>query len=519
MRCSNCGTENSERNLNCSNCGADLFNQDKKSIFKNKKFLISIVSLFALIVIGFAVVVNSVIIPNQAADKMHKAFESKTRANVITVFEEYCGSVSVDYFTLSKSGKAVFTEFKTCVDNVKEDLNSQSVGTSINEYLLDTMDDIVLPQEYSAITIIGEYNVELNEIVTDYYDLYNSKISYEKGIELFNSNDFSSALNSFSNVIEGDSWYEDAQKKLTESQEKLLEEKIALIEQYINDGDYDFAQDEVNSLRGENLTDEMNKKLDEYETKIYESKLAKIDEYVNSGDLDAAKEYIESLGDGLSSDAQERLNQAIKNKANDYIVKADEALKSGERQGAYDMAVMAQNLCSDNDEINKKVEYYKEYLPFELYKEENYLSQKQGESNWMNLIYYNQKCTSNDSKTMRHCVYVAYDSVDVSSSSLLRTVTYNLGKKYDVVSGTEFIPYYSRSREQKGYFEIYGDGKKIFTSNILGVNFLPKDFSINVENIDTLTIKYYGDTNYRSLNLDTVAYGISNLVATKNLPK
>lgn len=519
MRCSNCGTENSERNLNCSNCGADLFNEEKKNIFKNKKFLISVSSVFVLIIIGFVIVINSVVIPNQAADKMHKAFESKTGVNVINVFEEYCGNYSVVYDNLTKSGKAVFTEFESCIDNAKEKLNSQPVETDINKYLLETMGDIVLPQEYSAITTIGEYNVELNDIVADYYNLYNSKIAYKKGVELYNKNDFSGAINSFLKVTKEDNWYDDAQNKLTESRKKLLEEKMKKIEKYIADGDYESAQSVINELRSEELTDEISKKLDEYETKIYESKLAKIDEYVNSGDMEAAKAYIESLGDGLSSEAQARLNQAIKNKANDYIAKADDALKSGERQGAYDMALMAQNLCPDDDEVNKKVEYFKAYLPFALYKEENYLSQKQGESYWMNLIYYNRKCTSNDSKTMRHCVYVAYDSVDVSSSSLLRTVTYNLGKKYDIVSGTEFIPYYSRSREQKGYFEIYGDGKKIFTSNILGVNFLPKDFSINVENVDMLTIKYYGDTKYRSLDLDTVAYGISNFVATKNLPK
>lgn len=517
-RCINCGTENNERNINCSNCGADLFNQKNKNIFNNKKISISIAVIFCFIIIILASVIISVVIPNQAANQMQRAFESKNATDVVAIFEEYCGDYSVEYNTLSKKGKAVFDEFESCIKKAEEQLNNQSVGTDINAYLIETMGDIILPKEYSAITTISKYNVELNNIVSQYYELYNSKISYENGVKFYNQNDFAGAINSFLKVIENDSWYADAQNKLSECQEKLLEEKIKQIESYIDNDDYDSAQKEINDLRRKNLTDEITKKLDEYETKIYESKLAKIDEYINSSDLDAANEYIESLGEGLSSDAQSKLEQAIKNKADDYISKADTALKSGERQGAYDMALMAQNLCPDDEEINEKVEYYKEYLPFKLYKEENYLSQKQGESNWMNLIYYNQKCTSNDSKTMRHCVYVAYDSVDVSSSSLLRTVTYNLGKKYDVVSGTEFIPYYSRSREQKGYFEIYGDGKKIFTSNILGVNFLPKDFSINVENIDTLTIKYYGDTNYRSLNLDTVAYGISNFVATKNLP-
>lgn len=503
MRCSNCGTENDERNLNCSNCGADLFNQDKKSIFKNKKFLISIVSLSALIMIGLIIVINSVVLPNQAADKMHKAFESKTGANVITVFEEYCGSVSVDYFALSKSGKAVFSEFKTCVDNAKEDLNSQPVETDINKYLSEAMNDIILPQEYSAITTIGEYNAQLNDVVADYYDLYNSKISYQKGIELFNKNDFSGAANSFSKVSEEDTWYDDAQNKLSESQEKLLEEKIKEIEQYLADGDYDSAQSAINELRNEELADEINKKFDEYETKIYESKLAKIDEYVNSGDMDAAKAYIESLGDGLSNEAQARLNQAIKNKANDYIAKADDALKSGERQGAYDMALMAQNLCSDDNEINKKVEYFKEYLPFELYKKKNALSIS-GD------VEYNSKLTANDSNTMLNCIYVVYNKL--SNSDCHGSITYNLSGKYNEISGTGFLLSGWRNLEQNGYFEIYSDGKKIYTSTNFKVNSLPTNFSVNVTGVSTLQVKFYGVSNRVG------SYGISNFIATKNLP-
>ncbi len=509
MRCSNCGTENSERNLNCSNCGVDLFNEEKKSIFKNKKFLISVSSVFVLIIIGFVIVINSVVIPNQAADKMHKAFESKTGVNVINVFEEYCGSVSVDYFALSKSGKAVFTEFESCIDNAKEKLNSQPVETDINKYLLETMGDIVLPQEYSAITTIGEYNVELNDIVANYYNLYNSKIAYKKGVELYNKNDFSGAINSFLKVTKEDNWYDDAQNKLTESRKKLLEEKMKKIEKYIADGDYESAQSVINELRNKDLTDEISKKLDEYETKIYESKLAKIDEYVNSGDMEAAKAYIESLGDGLSSEAQARLNQAIKNKANDYIAKADDALKSGERQGAYDMALMAQNLCPDDDNVNKKVEYFKAYLPFELYLEKNTLQVA-------DYVRYGMGGLELKGKN-----YIANDSSEQKKSlnivsyyeQMMAYCQYNLNCEYNNISGKAFIPKEAKNYNQKGYFIIYGDGKKLYTSKSIMASTLPFDFNIDVSNIDILKIEFYNDKDYYC------NYGISNLVATKNLPE
>ncbi len=511
MRCLNCGTENNERNLNCSNCGADLSVNENKNIFKNKKFLISVSAVLVLVIIGLASIINSIIIPNNAAEKMRNAFDSKNGENVISVFTEYCGDYSVDYNSLSKAGEAVYSEFKSCISTAKDDLNNQPVGTDINNYLIESTGDIILPQEYSAVTTIGEYNADLNTIAADYYNLYSSKISYTKGMELYEEKNYVNAIDSFSNVTEEDSWYEDAQAKLNECQEKLLEEKIASIEKSIKDGNYDSAQDEINSLRSENLTDEMNKKLDECETKIYEAKLAKIDEYVNIGDLEAANEYIESLGDGLSDEAQERLKQAIKNKANNYIAKADEALKSGERQGAYDMAVMAQNLCPDDDEIAKKVEYFKEYLPFKLYLTDNALSYKQ--NIYQSNVYWNQASTSNSNEAMGHSLVFSYIHVKTDTRY---TITYKLDKKFNKLNGTGFVTDDYKNVNQKGYFKIYGDGKTIYTSPKFTANVMPQKFSIDISKIDVLKIEFYGSVD-DGLGQWT-EYGISNFVATKNLP-
>lgn len=507
MRCKNCGTESDERNLNCSNCGAEFTaeecTKELTDLLKNKKFLGISACVLSLVIIVLLIVVDSVIIPNQAAENMRYAFESKSGEKVLSVFTDYCGDYSVVYDDLSKSGKKVFIEFKNCVSDLKDDLNSQPAETDINNYLLNSTGDIVLPKEYSAITTIGQYNIELNSVVVNYYELYLSRIAYEEGNKLYNSGNFGAAVNSFLRVIEYDYLYDDAQNKLAESQTKMLEEKIVLIEKYIRNGEYEAAQQQIFDLREDSITDEMKKKLDEYETKIYEARLSKIDELIDNGDFEGANKYIESLGEGLSVDAKARLEQAIKNKANDYIKNADEAFKRGERQGAYDMAKMAQNICPDDENINKRVAYFEQYLPFELYKSKNCLSKQ-------NKFFYDCKVTANDSSNMINCMYVVYDIYN--SSDFLGEATYNLAKKYDKVIGTGFLVSGWHSYEQNGYFEMYGDGKKIYTSSKFKVNYLPKDFSVDVTGVSTLTVKYYGVTN------EVGAYGISNFVATKNLP-
>ncbi len=518
MRCKNCGAENDKQNIVCLNCGTVLQKNDFEDFLKNKKKLLMLSASVIAVIVAIVIILSLVIFPAFASAKMRSAFDSKSGAQVMDVFVDYCSDYSVVYDELSRSGKAAFNEFEDCISDVKDDMNEQPVDTDINYYLKEKTGDIFLPQDYSAVTTIAQYNGELYNVARDFYMLYNSKCSYNLGSNAYSTADYSIAVGEFSSVIESDSWYEYAQSKLTECQEKLLEEKINLIDNYINSGDYESALQQVSNLRNENLTDEMTSKIDEYETKIYEAQLSKIDDYINEGDIDGAREYVETLGANVSEDAKLRLEQAMKNKAVEYLIKADETLKSGERQGAYDMAAMAQTLCPNDIEIQKKVDYYKEYLPLELYEEENYLSQKKGEG-YVNLIYYNMKCTSNNSQAMRHCIYVSYDSSAVSSSNLLYSITYNLGKKYNKISGEQFVLYDSRNKEQNGYFEIYGDGKKIFTSDILGVNYLPKNFTVDVNGISTLNIKYYGDTDYSDLMLGTVQYGISNFVATKDLPE
>ena len=167
------------------------------------------------------------------------------------------------------------------------------------------------------------------------------------------------------------------------------------------------------------------------------------------------------------------------------------------------MAKMAQNIGPDDEIINKRVAYFEQYLPFELYKSKNCLSKQ-------NKFFYDCKVTANDSSNMINCMYVVYDIYN--SSDFLGEATYNLAKKYDKVIGTGFLVSGWHSYEQNGYFEMYGDGKKIYTSSKFKVNYLPKDFSVDVTGVSTLTVKYYGVTN------EVGAYGISNFVATKNLP-
>lgn len=515
-RCLNCGAEINERDINCANCGADIQNQKITDLFKNTKFMTILAAVAVSFIVIFLIILNTVIMPAAAKSNLQKAFDSKSGANVVSVFEQYCGDYSIVYEDLSKSGKAVFSAFENYISDIKNKLNNQPVDINPFAYITDLTGDIFLPSGDSAILRLSGYNEELYEAAMNFYNLYDSKEAFVQGTEMYNNNTYQTAANLFEKVIEEDSWYSEAQNKLTEAQLKLLDEKIKLIEKFINDGRYEAAQDEISNLRNGNPTAEISEKLDAYETKIYEAKLAKIDEYINSGDIDAANEYIESLGDGLSADARERLNQAVKNKASDYIAKADEALKSGERESAYDMAKMAQNLCPDDEDINKEVEYFKEYLPFKLYYSDNATSYRDDDMwGYTGGIKWNEKIVSNENKTMWNCLNFYFNS-DYKAHF---DINYNLGKKYDCVSGIAFLPEAYKNHQQNACFEIYGDGKLLFKSENFSKNKIPNEFKVNITDVDVVTIKFIGNRIGDWVLGDAwTGFAISDFKATKNLP-
>lgn len=529
MKCLNCGAENDERNVFCSNCGADLTVRDKQKLFQSKKF-IALISLGIIMgVIALAVLIGTVVIPNQAVAKMRNAFESKSSSEVINVFEDYCGTDSVVYDELSPAGKKAYDEFILQVNMAREDLNAKSFDEDklneaepnvlILDYSFEKYGDIFLTQKNEPLMIIADYNDELNATVMAFYDLVVSRYSYLCGVKCIKTGgSLSIAVDYFMKVIEEDRMYENAQRKLTETQENLLQETLANIDKYINQGNFDKAFAEIEQVRNGVITDEIKAKLDDYEVNIYEAQLTRIDEFINKGDIEGAKEYIDSLGDNLSVESIKRLNQALKNKANEYIAKADSALKTGEREGAYNMAKAALDLCPDDEDIKSKVEYFKQYLPYELYLEKNVLKKNDDFQEFPHScsIYYNFGNRSNDNRGMKNCIEVCYT---ISSGKMLE-LTYNAGRQFDVLSGTEFIPSSAKNVKQVGYFEIYGDGKKIYTSRKLKSGVLPKDFSVNISGIDVIEVKFYGDTDVRFYGTnDLPRYDISNLVATKNLPK
>ncbi len=195
-----------------------------------------------------------------------------------------------------------------------------------------------------------------------------------------------------------------------------------------------------------------------------------------------------------------------------YLKDAENALKEGNRQTAYDLATEALKISPDDEYVKERVSYFESYLPFEFYNEKNVLSQKTTEE--VDSIYtylsFGMNEKSNNGKSMPNSILAHYY---IGSACKVFSVTYHLDYDYDVLSGVGFVLDDYQDVEHNGYFKIYGDGKELFTSKKYGVNVLPEDFSVNIKGVSTIVIEFYGENE----NYNMSAFGISDLVALKNI--
>lgn len=200
--------------------------------------------------------------------------------------------------------------------------------------------------------------------------------------------------------------------------------------------------------------------------------------------------------------------------AEEYIQKAEEAFKKGDVNAAIGNAEAAADIYPDGG-YESKVEEYKLYLPFALYKEENVLKREDGTG--YGLVNFTDGEKSNDDREFNNIIRVSVADEQETFADI-KKFTYNLAGKYDRVTGTIFLLQKYKNYSFSGYFEAYGDGKLLYTSPKITSGVLPQEVNFDVTGVRTLEIIYYG--KYDELDLTYhPQYGIANFEAKKNIPQ
>lgn len=246
------------------------------------------------------------------------------------------------------------------------------------------------------------------------------------------------------------------------------------------------------------------------ETKNYlDSVSVRVDAYIAQEDFVSAKELLLKAQENLPNNAvvSEKINSVMNAAAEKYANKAEEFFNAGDIDAAIGNLQVALQFAPDNGDYQSRLENYQLYVPYPLYVEDNMLSTQKDIAGYayLRLAEY---VAANTGTQMENCIRFHQDTIGVNSCS----VTYNLGGRYSVITGTWARAQEYKSQDGYEYFEVYGDGKLLYTSPRVGRDVLPQEISCNVTGVQTLTIVFKGE----STEWDSEAF-LSNLVAKKTV--
>lgn len=477
----------------------------KKQI--NKKVLIpSIIGalvLIAILVIG--IVSISAYIENKPIREMEKAFESKDINQVISVIEK---CEDGDYYKCNSSEKVRGTLWSN-INSATDTFNSEFVYDNQTYDKNDILEAVIefMENRFGTLYYINGDKSDIWHL-EEYMKSANLKSSYggssADGTEIF-STDVLGALNDLDSLIASRIAYYDGMKCLNNPNDS--EDYWNAIEK--------FSAVIKSDLKYNDAVAKSSEAFDLY----FKGTMEAVDKYIASGDYSAAVQLLNNTVDGVSNSKEyseaiaAKADEILKTYASQYAQKAEEYFRAGDVNTAIGNIEAAIQI-DPNGGYEAKLNEYKLYLPLALYDMNNVLSQS---SDYR--IKKESSLNSVNNKEYNNCLLYRHYQ-DCSPS----TISYLLEGKYDTVSGVYFSPKENASMNRTGtaYFEVYGDGKLIYTSQTISAESLPTEVDFSVSGVQKLEIKFIGKGS-SVWGMDAQWYGdyaaLSDLTARKNIPQ
>lgn len=502
MICKNCGSEIKNGAQFCTNCGApvelqpsqqlvrevvepvaDLNDETRTeksadaeipgaktkkatSVATKKKMLIigSIVAVILIAVVALVLALSS----SNATNELKQAVDSKDAYRVNSVYN----AARDDASKIEKYDQLI----ADTIESMQSDLNAHdfdtaalsNAGSAVTDYASSQWGTLMYNPDGQ--TLSGSVSSANEPAWEGLVTLYDSKTNYCDGLYAYKTNgDYESAISSFMGVTEADSEFDDTAAMIGECADAYISATLTAVEEKIAEGD------------------------------------------INGGLqlLNAAEAYLDECGLSSGETAQQltaKIEETLASYADTYAQKAETCFKDKDVNGAIGNMEVAMELQPDNADYKTKYDTYQQYIPFELYLEENVLYEDQTGNMYGNASL-EQTLESNNNQSMANCIRW-YNSHAVDDASY--NVYYNLEGKYDVITGIVFLTERYRDYKSPAYFQVYGDGKLIYTSPKISAGVLPQAISFKVSGVQKLTISFRGSGGTKA--------GVSNLVAQKAFP-
>ena len=420
------------------------------------------------IVLCFVLLLSLAACSGSSVKKMKEALEAENGEQVNEVYRMSKENPSV----LKKYDK----EIGKFIGEVIENLNAQNFDEEAATNAADTL-KLYLKTEYGSLLPTEGGNDGISKSVSnenqmqwvELMDLIQSKGAYCNGLYYYKTEkDYEEAIKLFSEVKKDDSSFDNAQTLSSECTDLYIKATMEKVEEYIKANDI-------------NAGIELMKKASEY---------------LNSNNIESAE-------------LKKKTDDLLVSYAKTYADKAEKAFSEHDVDAAMDNMEIALSLQPDNSDYKSKYDKYELYVPFDMSDPDNALSITHDDgSYYADCDFYNE-VTSNNNIVMTNCIL--WDRSCYADDNASVDITWNLAGKYNVVSGTLFLPQYSKNTAGSGYIKAFGDGTLIYTSPKIIKDSLPQEISFDVSGIQKLKIEFYPNDEYYS-------FAVSNLIAQKDFP-
>lgn len=345
-------------------------------------------------------------------------------------------------------------------------------------------------------------------------DIKKSQEQYDLGEKQFNAENYYDAAKCFSNVIKEDPLYEEAQNKLQlantkyeeikkeeerkekEKKETARKQKADEIKKYIELGNHEEAYEALKNFKAECEDSDVLDEISEEITQAVEDEMnKKVEKYFADFKYDDACNYVKKLYNIWNFDSISHKLDSLEDDFTDFtLAEAEENAAIENYASACSIIEVAFDIVgNDNEALNKAYNEYKKHIDVYI-TDIAYMSCK----HW---IYKNENLADNTNQTYHRSLYVTNNH---ESSEM----EYFVNKNYDKFTGIVACSSDMKNSDRSAFFEVYGDGKLIYTSPVMTRSALPEAFEIDISDVVVLKIRYNATNNYVDPSLATIYDGM-----------
>lgn len=363
--------------------------------------------------------------------------------------------------------------------------SKKEIDNIVSEYYNNT---ILYDDAVEKLNIYSEFYIENVKEAEEKIDtLKASRDAFQNAETAYNEQNYQKAYEEYQKVIIEDENYEEARRRMAESYNVVYQQIKDTAAQKASEGKLldavDYLSEQLMSLNTEDretVTEEIQKYKEQYAEQQWEQ-IKEIEDYEQK--YTAIFQLEEEVG---NIEALRKMKEELDADYEDYMIaQVNSVLETRNLENAMQLIYAAEKHIAGSVEIQKLKDSIKDYNPVSILDLEPYAiggfdlgKDTEAEDNMGNTY---------------ETALVGYMDDDDDQYNI-----YDIGGKYNILTGTVCITKRSIGTKRTGYIKIYGDDVLLWADNNITANTKPYDISVNISGVTDLKIEMCGRGNLGS---------------------